>query len=59
MSEESHATAIRNYWKERGYTVDVTVRDITIGGHYRAVRSNMVNGLPHNYQRAAAEKVAV
>jgi hypothetical protein len=51
--EEHIATRVRNYWKERGYHVNVAVQEIVQVNKsgsphsiYRAARSNMTGGLP-------------
>src|SRR3954469_16958834 len=59
------ADIIRAYWRQRGCAVDVGVREVTqpgVHGHtydYRAVRSDMVNGLPRGYRGDEARSYAV
>ena len=57
MSEETWVSRIREYWRQRGFDVEVGVRDVTENNprgngtiHYRAIRSDMVNGLPRGYR---------
>ena len=55
ISEETLATIILDYWKSRGYKVDVEVSECTRTGKvnqvvaYRAVRSNLMNAMPRGY----------
>lgn len=51
--EEHLATRIRNFWMERGYSIKISVNEITITNKsgsphstYRAARSNLLYGLP-------------
>jgi len=56
MIEETWVSLIREYWRQRGYDVDVGVRQIAEQRrdgkpfHYPAIRSDMVNGLPRGYR---------
>lgn len=57
--EERIANRIRQYWEERGYYVDIAVRDIAYrrdnnnNASYRAARSDLMNGLPIGYNELA------
>lgn len=55
--EENIANRIRNYWRERGYQINIEVHDIPVinksgspHSTYRAARSNMRYGLPSGYK---------
>lgn len=55
LSDETLARIIRDYWQQRGYNVDVDVRECSRTNSvehvisYRAVRSNMRNAMPLGY----------
>jgi hypothetical protein len=57
--EERISNRIQKYWAERGYSINIAVRDIAHqrNGHqditYRAARSNLMNGLPIGYNELA------
>lgn len=53
--EDRLAQRIQKYWGERGHFVDIRVREVPYHRgkdvtHYRAARSNLVNGLPIGYK---------
>lgn len=47
------ADQIREYWRVRGYLVEVTVEATSLGGEMRVfvVRSDMINGQPQKKLR--------
>jgi len=67
MSEDRYVDLIRTYWLTRGYLIEPYVATVPImsrGGrqpngasNYQAVRSNLVNGLPHPDSKVEVVKV--
>lgn len=58
--EQDRATRVRDYWRSRGYDVQVQAGHLTDAGHAaNAVRSNLVNGLPRNLRPELPVDVAV
>ena len=62
--EDRYVDLIRAYWLARGYHVDPYVASTMLlknnkptGHSYQAVRSNMVNGLPHPSAKLDAVQV--
>ena len=56
-TEEGYAVRVREYWRERGYDVDVSTRECRerpSTAPYRAVRPNLVSGLPRDFKRVSA-----
>lgn len=60
---EVHAETIRRFWKDRGYSVDVTVVNVkgrsSTGGPLRITEivSDLVNGLPRGYRGSLRDLV--
>jgi hypothetical protein len=52
MIEDTYAARIRQYWRERGY--DVKVETVDSPGYGKAVRSNIVGGLPRDFKPTSA-----
>lgn len=56
MTELQIIERIRKYWRERGYVVDVGMRECGATGlknkeyKYTAIRSGMIDGLPADYR---------
>jgi len=55
MTETGCAALIREYWKARGYDVNVRLETVRSLGHVGTyVRSDLINGLPPGYRDRTA-----